>query len=85
MEFLVHLQCIYFVSGTGLRVKVILDLPKLANNIKSLKNLCIKYDINLSNQEQYSFTLSSSSSIGQSEFLIIAQFFTGIKEILEFE
>ena len=79
------IKLIINISGTGLRVRITVDLPKLANNMKSLRNLCIKYDINISKQEQYSFTLTSSSSLGQSEFQIIAKFFTGIKEILEFE
>ena len=72
-------------SGSALQVTVTVDLPKLANDIKVLRNLCIKYEIVIVNQKQYSFTLVSAHCMGPTEFQIIAQFFTGIKEILEFE
>ena len=71
--------------GTGLHIKTILELPKLANNIKILKGLCSKHDIVIQSQNSHSFTLASTRSIGVTEFQIVAQFFTGIKEILEFE
>ena len=71
--------------GTGLHIKTILDLPKLANNIKILKGLCSKHDISIQSQYCHCFTLVSTKSIGVTEFQIVAQFFTGIKEILEFE
>lgn len=71
--------------GTGLQVKVIIDLPKLANDIKVLRNLCNKYDINIVNQTVYTFHLESVSSFCLTEFQLVAKFFTGIKEILEFE
>jgi len=71
--------------GSALQVTVTVDLPKLANDIKVLRNLCIKYEIVIVNQKQYSFTLVSAHCMGPTEFQIIAQFFTGIKEILEFE
>ena len=71
--------------GTGLKVKVTLELPKLANDVKTLKSVCIRYDIVIINQNIFSFTLGSSSSMGLTEFQLLAHFFTGIKEILEFE
>merc|ERR1711997_1250140 len=71
--------------GTGLHIKTILDLPKLANNIKILKSLCSKHDIYIQTQNCHRFTLVSTKSIGVTEFQIVAQFFTGIKEIIEFE
>ena len=75
----------YQCSGTGLHIKTIVDLPKLANNIKILKSLCSKHDIYIQTQNCHRFTLVSTKSIGVTEFQIVAQFFTGIKEIIEFE
>lgn len=71
--------------GSGLQIKVSIDLPKLANNQKVFKCLCAKYDIATCTQNQHSFQLCSTKKMGLSEFQTITQFFTGIKEILEFE
>ena len=75
----------YFFAGSGLQIKVSIDLPKLANNQKIFQSLCNKYDISTFSQKQHSFQLVSTKKMGLSEFQTIVQFFTGIKEILEFE
>ena len=72
-------------AGTGLQIKVSIDLPKLANNQKVFHSLCNKYDISTFSQKQHNFELVSTKKMGLSEFQTIVQFFTGIKEILEFE
>ena len=71
--------------GTGLKAKISVDLPQLANNMPILRSLCSNYDILISSQNMFTFTLETNSSMGLTEFQMIAQFFTGIKEILIYE
>lgn len=75
--------------GTGMQVKVILDLPCLSNHQPLLQKLLEKYHIRIlhqqGHQQGHSFQLINASSLGTTEFHLLTKFFTGIKEILEFE
>ena len=72
-------------AGVGLQASVTVNLPNLANNYARLKLLCDNYDIIVRRQKHFTFELATFKPFGVSEFQLIVSFFTGIREILEFE
>ena len=71
--------------GTGLETKVRMSLPNMVKNQKTLVGLCDRHGISLSRVDQTTFQFVNKKKLGITEFHIIIDFFTGVREIMEFE
>lgn len=68
-----------------MQARVSVLLPQLSSRQALLQNLLQKHQLRLLHHSGPALLLATGPALGRTEFAILATFFTGVKDILEFE